>query len=112
MQSELAPYKCKAWLEQKYCKEGLSTITIGKMCGVVNTTIRRALIRFGIERRPPNRHQEYFSETSFLQTRASKDFCRKVREFSIQKELSVTELIQIALAEHMTRNGKCPYREE
>ena len=112
-QSESKPWHCKAWLEKAYLDEELSTFSIGEMCGVSDTTIRVALARFGIKRRSPNRRTKYLTgESGRLFMRASKPFCRAVKKFSRQKGLSYTDLIQIALAEYMTRNNFNHHKEE
>ena len=47
-------YKNKNWLYNKYCKEGLTTIQIGKLYGVYDTIIGRYLKKFKI----PSRSRE------------------------------------------------------
>lgn len=46
-----AKYWNKDWLYEEYIVKKLSTIEIGKLCGVTMTPIRKALIRFNIPRR-------------------------------------------------------------
>lgn len=53
------PGNDKQWLEQKYLKEGLSTVAIGKLAGVYPSTVNRWLRQFKIPLRAPKRRGEW-----------------------------------------------------
>ena len=107
MQSELAPYKCKAWLEKMYVDKELSIRQLARLCNVDMKTIWYNLKKFGIERR-----HTWAKKGQFIQFRVPPYTFNALNRFCMTKKKSKSETGRDALTAYLTKEGFSPFKEE
>ena len=109
-QSELFPYKCRAWLKKMYWDEDMTVREIARMCGVGYTTIFRQLQKFMIPRRKPGwqgnpREASIGVKLSLIYREALDRFCMKLGQRK-------SEIVRSAILDYMGKKNFNPFKEE